>query len=78
VRSCVHDMRTVSEAAIAAAVQFFFYRMKLVVEPSGAVPLAGLLSGAVDRPARIGVIVSGGNVDGAVLIGLLQAAESAR
>jgi len=78
VRSCVHDMRTVSEAAIATAVQFFFYRMKLVVEPSGAVPLAGLLSGAIDRSPRIGVIVSGGNVDGAVLTSLLQAAEAAR
>jgi threonine dehydratase len=78
VRSCVHDMLTVSEAAIAAAVQFFFYRMKLVVEPSGAVPLAGLLSGVVERLPRIGVIVSGGNVDGSVLVELLQAAEAAR
>jgi threonine dehydratase len=38
--------------------------MKIVVEPSGATPLAALLAGRLDPPpARIGVIVSGGNVD---------------
>ncbi|MGB1110045.1 MAG: threo-3-hydroxy-L-aspartate ammonia-lyase, partial [Gammaproteobacteria bacterium] len=60
----VDDMVSVSEAAIAEAVRFFFERMKLVVEPSGAVPLAALL----DNPGtlagrRVGVILSGGNVD---------------
>ena len=74
VRSCVHDMRTVSEASIAAAVSFFFYRMKLVVEPSGAVGLAGLASGAVAAAPRIGIVVSGGNVDAATLTRLLQPA----
>jgi threonine dehydratase len=68
-------MRTVSEAAIGAAVHFYFYRMKLVVEPSGAVTLAGLMSGAAAGARRVGVIVSGGNVDGAVLTSLLHAAE---
>jgi len=43
----VDAMKTVSEAAIVEAVQFLFYRMKLVVEPSGALGLAALLSGAV-------------------------------
>ncbi len=47
VRQYVDDMVTVSEEAIKEAVRFFFYRMKLVVEPSGAVALAALLSGAV-------------------------------
>jgi len=75
VLSCVSDMRTVSEAAIAAAVHFYFYRMKLVVEPSGAVTLAGAMTGAADGARRVGVIVSGGNVDGAVLTTLLEAAE---
>ncbi|UCE36037.1 MAG: hypothetical protein JSW00_10795 [Thermoplasmata archaeon] len=38
--------------------------MKLVLEPSGAISLAGLLKGAVDvKGKRIGVILSGGNVD---------------
>ena len=66
VRGCVYDMRTVTEAAIATAVHFYFYRMKLVVEPSGAVTLAGAMNGAADGARRVGVIVSGGNVDGAV------------
>ena len=39
-------------------------RMKIVVEPSSAVPLAALLEGTLDlRGRRVGVIVSGGNVD---------------
>jgi threonine dehydratase len=57
------DMRTVTEIAIVEAVQFLFYRMKIVVEPSGALGLAALLSGAVSGSGRVGVIISGGNVD---------------
>jgi len=37
--------------------------MKLVVEPSGALGLAALLSGAVTPKGRIGVLISGGNID---------------
>lgn len=59
----VDDMRTVTEQAIIDAVRFLFYRMKLVVEPSGALGVAALLSGAVTAKGRIGVIISGGNVD---------------
>ena len=59
----VDDMRTVTETAIAEAVQFLFYRMKIVVEPSGALGLAALLSGAVSGSGKVGVIISGGNVD---------------
>ncbi|HEX7239687.1 MAG TPA: threo-3-hydroxy-L-aspartate ammonia-lyase [Longimicrobiaceae bacterium] len=64
VRAHVDDMRTVSEDAIVEAMRFLWTRMKLVVEPSGAVPLAALLGG-VDgvEGKRVGVIVSGGNVD---------------
>ncbi len=72
VRELVADMRTVSEQAIMDAVRFLFFRLKLVVEPSGALPVAALLSGAVREPgARIGVILSGGNVDGEVMAALL-------
>jgi threonine dehydratase len=71
VRRCVADMQTVSDRAIGDAVAFFFYRMKLVVEPSGAVPLAALLTGAVAPGECTGVIVSGGNVDAATLAALL-------
>ena len=59
----VDDMKTVSEQAIIEAVKYHFYRMKLVVEPSGALGLAALLSKAVEPKGRIGIIISGGNID---------------
>ncbi|MBC7809519.1 MAG: threo-3-hydroxy-L-aspartate ammonia-lyase [Burkholderiales bacterium] len=59
----VDDMQTVSEASIKEAVRFLFYRLKLVVEPSGALGVAALLSGAVKSTGRVGVILSGGNID---------------
>jgi threonine dehydratase len=61
----VDDMQTVSENAIMEAVKFLFYRMKLVVEPSGALGVAALLSGEVQPCGRVGIILSGGNIDGA-------------
>lgn len=68
----VAEMVTVSEAAIEEAVRFLFHRLKLVVEPSGALGVAALLSGAFNRPgARVGVVLSGGNVDAAVFATLL-------
>ncbi|MBN2126629.1 MAG: threo-3-hydroxy-L-aspartate ammonia-lyase [Deltaproteobacteria bacterium] len=67
----VDDMRTVSEEAILEAVRFLFYRMKLVVEPSGALGVAALLSGVVSGPGRIGVILSGGNIDGPTMVRIL-------
>jgi threonine dehydratase len=60
----VDDMVIVSEEAILEAMFFLWERMKLVVEPTGALAVAALLSGAVRAPGkRVGVIVSGGNVD---------------
>ena len=57
----------VSDAEIVDAMRFAFDRLKLVVEPSGASSLAAVLTGRVDEVApgagRVGVIVSGGNVD---------------
>jgi len=67
----VDDMRTVSEDAIVEAVRFLFYRMKLVVEPSGALGVAALLSGAVQASGRVGVILSGGNIDGPTMARIL-------
>ncbi|NJN22589.1 MAG: pyridoxal-phosphate dependent enzyme, partial [Leptolyngbya sp. RL_3_1] len=49
----VDDMQTVSEQAIMDAVAYLFYRMKLVVEPSGALGLAALLSGAVSAQGMV-------------------------
>jgi threonine dehydratase/serine racemase len=56
------DIVTVSEAQIVEAARFFLERMKLVVEPSGAVGLAAVQRMAVEGH-RVGVIVSGGNTD---------------
>jgi len=68
----VDDMKTVSEEAIIEAVKFLFYRMKLVVEPSGALGLAALLSRVVMSEGRIGIILSGGNIDSATMITILN------
>jgi len=68
----VDEMKTVSEAAIMEAVKFFFYRMKLVVEPSGALGLAAVLSRAVILKGRTGIIISGGNIDSAAMTMILN------
>jgi threonine dehydratase len=68
----VDDMKTVSEAAIIKAVKFLFYRMKLVVEPSGALGVAALLSGVIQPQGRVGVIISGGNIDGDTMRKILE------
>lgn len=60
----VNDMVTVSEIAILRSMFFLWERLKLVVEPTGALAAAALLEGVVAQPkARIGVIITGGNVD---------------
>ncbi len=77
VRAHADDMQTVTERAIEEAVRFLFYRTKLVVEPSGALGVAALLSGSVPARGRVGVILSGGNVDGATLCRILEAHDAA-
>ena len=55
---------TVDDAAILAAMRLFWERTKLIIEPSAAVPVAALLERAIPAAgARVGVIVSGGNLD---------------
>jgi threo-3-hydroxy-L-aspartate ammonia-lyase len=57
------DVVTVTEEAIVEAMRFCFSRMKIVIEPSGAVPLAALRSGVVPAAGhRTAVVISGGNV----------------
>jgi len=68
----VDDMQTVSENAIIEAVKFLFYRMKLVVEPSGALGVAALLSGEIQPRGRVGIILSGGNIDGTTMKTILD------
>jgi threonine dehydratase len=64
VRSLCAGVVTVTDDEIRAAMKFAFERLKLVVEPSGASALAALLNGKVDvRGKRVGVTISGGNVD---------------
>ncbi|BAY31341.1 pyridoxal-5'-phosphate-dependent enzyme, beta subunit [Nostoc carneum NIES-2107] len=60
----VDDMVTVSESAIISTMLFIWERLKIVVEPTGVLAAAALLAGVVKAPgAKIGVIISGGNVD---------------
>ena len=64
VRQNVDDMATVSDDDLVRAMRFVWERMKLVVEPTGVLGLAAALGGRVDvRGKRVGVILSGGNVD---------------
>jgi threonine dehydratase len=60
----VDDIVTASDRELVDAMRFTWERMKLVVEPTGVLGAAAVLSGRVDvRDARVGIILSGGNVD---------------
>jgi len=64
IRKYVDDIITVSEAEIIEGMRFLWERMKIVVEPSGAVPLAAILSKKISvENKKIGMILSGGNID---------------
>lgn len=64
IREKVDAVVTVSEASIIEAMRLIWERMKIVVEPSSAVPLAAVLEGKVDvEGKKTGIILSGGNVD---------------
>ncbi|WP_207539712.1 threo-3-hydroxy-L-aspartate ammonia-lyase [Sabulicella rubraurantiaca] len=63
-RRLVDDVVTVTDEEIVVAMRFLASRMKLVVEPTGALPVAALLAGKVDvAGSTVGAIISGGNVD---------------
>ncbi len=64
IRESVDEIITVSEKEILVAMRILWERMKLVIEPSGAVSMAGLLYGDLPvKDQKIGVIISGGNID---------------
>jgi threonine dehydratase len=64
VLAVVDDMLTVDDTELLETTFFLWERMKIVVEPTGALAATALLKGKVDaRGKRVGVIVSGGNVD---------------
>ncbi len=64
IQRLVRRIETVSDAQLVRTMRFFAERMKIVVEPTGCLAAAALLEGVIDaRGRRVGVIVSGGNVD---------------
>jgi threonine dehydratase len=64
IQNYVDDIYTVSEESIVETMQLVWERMKIIIEPSSAVPLAAVMENpAVFRAKRIGIIFSGGNVD---------------
>ena len=74
-RANLAEVSLVTDAEIVAAVRFLALRARIVVEPTGAVGAAAVLAGKlpVARGARVGVVLSGGNIDPALLIEILQA-----
>ena len=72
IQQLVSGIVTVSDAQLISTMRFFAERMKMVVEPTGCLAAAALLEGVVQAPGqRVGVIVSGGNVDLARYAGFL-------
>jgi threonine dehydratase len=64
IRRGVDEIVTVSEAAIVGAMRSIWEALKVVIEPSAAVPYAAILEGKVDvRGRRVGIVLTGGNVD---------------
>jgi threo-3-hydroxy-L-aspartate ammonia-lyase len=64
IRALVHDIVTVSDQMLIEAMKFFAERMKIVVEPTGCLGAAAALSKRHHRPGeRVGVLISGGNID---------------
>ena len=73
IRRHVSDVISVPDAALIDAMRFVWERMKLIVEPTGVLGLAALMSSAIEaRGSRVGVILSGGNVDLAAALELMR------
>ena len=71
-RALVDDILTVSDAQLVDSMRFFVERMKIVVEPTGCLAAAAALHGIVPcKDKRVGIILSGGNVDPRALAGFL-------
>jgi threonine dehydratase len=64
IQARVADILTVSDAQLVETMRFFAERMKLLVEPTGTLPTAAVLNGLVDvADKRVGIVISGGNID---------------
>ncbi|MET0290376.1 MAG: threo-3-hydroxy-L-aspartate ammonia-lyase [Pseudoxanthomonas sp.] len=73
----VQDILTVSDAELIQAMRFLAERMKLMVEPTACLGLAALLAGRIDvRGQRVGLVLSGGNVDLEVFARLITQADA--
>lgn len=76
IQQMVDDIVTVSDAELVEAMSFFASRMKLIVEPTGSLAAAAVLQKKIDtRGKRIGVLLSGGNVDLARFADLVKGAS---
>jgi threonine dehydratase len=83
-RALVRDIVTVSDDQLRTQMRFFAERMKIVVEPTGCLAAAAVMQHVVDvrrsearssgRAARVGIIVTGGNVDPAFFCECIMAA----
>jgi threonine dehydratase len=74
--SHVHDMTTVADKELATTMFYLWERMKIVVEPTGALGATAALSGRIDlRGKRVGVLISGGNLDSNAVPKLLEIAR---
>jgi threonine dehydratase len=68
----VDEVVGVTDDEIVTTMRFLFERMKVVVEPSGASALAALMAGRIDASGqRVGVTLSGGNIDAASFAALM-------
>lgn len=73
VQALAHSVTTVSDDEVKSAMRVFLLRLKLLIEPTGAVPVALLLSGRLPvKGSRVGVILSGGNADPALVAEVLS------
>jgi len=77
IRRSVDDIVTVSDAQLVQTMAFFAERMKMIVEPTGCLAAAAALHGVVDvKDKRVGILISGGNVDLSRFAELMQTLES--
>ena len=75
-QALVDDVLTVTDPQLVSTMRFFAERMKMVVEPTGCLAAAAALEGVLDvRGKRVGVIVSGGNIDIARYAALLSGGQ---
>src|SRR5262249_28259890 len=78
IRQLAEDVLTVSDEEIIATLLFMLFRMKVLVEPSGVAAAAAVMFGKVPKDVkRVGVVLSGGNIDPEVLAQLIKQQGSA-